>query len=209
MRAAFSGYALFLAAMLAASPAFAGEQAPEAVLKAATAQQGVLPLFDFARMTETVAARHWWLASPEQQKRLIGEFRTLIARTYAAALAHQSDHAIEYRRGRMAPGAMYARVRSQARQPGGERMSIDYDMEKTSEGWKIYDIKLHGVSLIATYRETFADAVRDRGLNGLIGLLSEDNRRGGASAWTGGAAAQGGSSLVALAMLYSAVQGRR
>jgi ABC-type transporter MlaC component len=181
MKAMLSGSALFLAAALAASPSFAREQAPEAMLKAAAAQQKVLPLFDFARMTETVVARNWRLASPEQQKRLTAEFRTLVARTYAAALANQSGH---------------------------KRVTIDYDMEKTAEGWKIYDIKLHGVSLIATYRESFADAVRDRGLNGLIGLLSADNRQGGASVWTGGAAPQG-ESLIALAVLYSALLGRR
>lgn len=199
---------MFLAAALAASPLFAREQAPEAMLKAAAAQQRVLPLFDFARMTKTVVARNWRLASPEQQKRLTAEFRTLVARTYSASLANQSDHAIDYQRSRMAPGDTHVRVRSDARQPGGERMTIDYDMENTAEGWKIYDIKLRGVSLIATYRESFAEAVRERGLNGLIGLLSADNRQGGASVWTGGAAPQG-KSLIALAMLHSALQGRR
>jgi ABC-type transporter MlaC component len=182
MQATRWGCALFLAAALAASPSFAREQAPEAMLKAAAAQQSVLPLFDFGRMTETVVARNWRLASPEQQKRLTAEFRTLVARTYFAALANQSGH---------------------------KRVTIDYDMEKTAEGWKIYDIKLLGVSLIATSRDSFAEAVRQGGVNGLIGLLSEDNRQGGASVWTRGAAAQGGQSLLTLAMLYSALQGRR
>jgi phospholipid transport system substrate-binding protein len=181
MQATHWGCALFLAAAVAASPSFARDQAPEAVLKEAAAQQRVLPLFDFARMTETVVARNWRRASPEQQKRLTAEFGTLVARTYAAALANQSGH---------------------------KRVTIDYDMEKTADGWKIYDIKLHGVSLIATYRESFAEAVRERGLNGLVGLLSADNRRGGAFVWTGGAAPRG-ESLIALAVLYSALQGRR
>jgi phospholipid transport system substrate-binding protein len=65
------------------------------------------------------------------------------------------------------------------RQSGKERLTIDYDMEKTPAGWKVYDIKIAGVSLVTTYRDTFAGKVRDGGIEGLIRALSDKNRQGG------------------------------
>jgi phospholipid transport system substrate-binding protein len=65
------------------------------------------------------------------------------------------------------------------RQPGSTQpVSIDYEMEKTSNGWKVYDVKVGGVSLVTTYRETFAAEVKDRGVDGLIKSLVEKNRSG-------------------------------
>ncbi len=75
------------------------------------------------------------------------------------------------------PGATEVTVKSDVKQPGAERMTIDYDMEKTPAGWKVYDIKVAGVSLVTTYRDTFAGKVRDGGVDGLIKSLSDKNRQ--------------------------------
>ena len=140
----------------------------------------ILPLFDFARMTQVAVARNWRLATPEQQKSLTGEFKTLLVRTYSTALSNYRDQVIEFKRLRAAPGDTEVTVKSVMKQAGTDPLSMDYDMEKTAAGWKVYDIKIDGVSLIANYRETFAARVRDGGVDGLIKSLTEKNRQGDA-----------------------------
>jgi len=140
----------------------------------------ILPLFDFPRMTQNAAARSWLAASPQQQKALTAEFRTLLVRTYSTALSSYHDQIIEFKPLRGAAGDREVTVRSVIRQSGAAPMSMDYEMEKLPQGWKVYDIKLDGVSLITTYRETFADTVRDSGMDGLIKLLADKNRLGDA-----------------------------
>ncbi|MEK6245692.1 MAG: ABC transporter substrate-binding protein [Pseudomonadota bacterium] len=137
----------------------------------------ILPLFNFRHMTQRAVAPNWRLASPEQQNALIAEFRTLLVRTYSVALANYRDQAIEYKPLRLAPGETDVTVKSTVKQPGAERMTIDYDMEKTPAGWKVYDIKVAGISLITTYRSTFAQIAREGGVDGLIQSLSAKNRQ--------------------------------
>jgi phospholipid transport system substrate-binding protein len=137
----------------------------------------ILPLFDFERMTSLAVARNWRGASPEQQAALVAEFRTLLVRTYSRALSSYRDQEIEYKPLRAAAGDTDVLVRSLVRRPGVETLTIDYDMEDTPAGWKVYDVKVGGVSLVITYRESFAAAVRDGGVDGLIKLLADKNRQ--------------------------------
>jgi len=139
----------------------------------------ILPHFDFTRMTQIAVARNWRLATPEQQKALTLEFQTLLVRTYSTALSSYRNQVIEYKPLRVAPDATEVTVKSEVRQSRRERVTIDYDMEKTPAGWKVYDIKLGGVSLVTTYRDTFAGRVRAGGIEGLIKSLSDKNRQGG------------------------------
>jgi phospholipid transport system substrate-binding protein len=140
-------------------------------------QGKILPLFDFERMTSLAVARNWRGASPEQQAALVAEFRTLLVRTYSRALSTYRDQEIEYKPLRAAAGDTDVLVRSLVRRPGVETLTIDYDMEDTPAGWKVYDVKVGGVSLVITYRESFAAAVRDGGVDGLIKLLADKNRQ--------------------------------
>jgi phospholipid transport system substrate-binding protein len=140
----------------------------------------ILPFFDFTRMTQTAMARNWRLATPEQQKALTTEFKTLLVRTYSTALSSYHGQVIEFKRLRAASGDTEVTVKSVMKQPGTEPLTMDYDMEKIAAGWKVYDIKIDGVSLITTYRETFAGKVRDGGVDGLIKSLSDKNRQGDA-----------------------------
>jgi phospholipid transport system substrate-binding protein len=140
-------------------------------------EKKVLPLFDFQRMTRTAVARHWRLASPKQQDALVAQFTALLARTYATALLSYRDQEIEYtplRVGQMAEAEVL--VRSSVRRRGAETLTIDYDMENTLTGWKVYDIRIAGVSLVIAYRETFAAEVRASGIDGLIKSLSDKKR---------------------------------
>jgi phospholipid transport system substrate-binding protein len=140
----------------------------------------VLPHFDFRRATRIAMGVNWRRATPEQQEQLTHEFRTLLVRTYSGALASYRDHVIEFRPLRARPGDIEVTVRSQVKQAGTEPVAIEYDMEKTESGWKVFDVRVAGISLVATYRTTFAEEVRNRGIGGLIDSLSSKNRQGGA-----------------------------
>jgi phospholipid transport system substrate-binding protein len=139
-------------------------------------QSTILPLFNFRHMTQLSVGRSWRLASPEQQTALIAEFRKLLVHTCSTALANYRDQAIEYKPLRIVSGETELTVKSTVERPGAERITIDYDVEKTTAGWKIYDIRIAGTSLIATYQSTFARTMRDGTVNGLINFLSAKNR---------------------------------
>ena len=139
----------------------------------------VVPHFNFTRMTRIAMARNWRSASPEQQKELTGEFKTLLVRTYSTAISSYRDQKIDYRPLRAKPEDTEVTVKSEVKQSGSSQpVSIDYEMEKTPNGWKVYDVKVGGVSLVTTYRDTFASEVKDRGVDGLIKSLSAKNRQG-------------------------------
>src|SRR3954471_3763107 len=123
----------------------------------------IMPLFDFPEMTKIALALNWHRASAEQQKALTVEFRTLLVRTYSSALASYRNEVVEYRPLRAKAGELDVTVRSVVLRPGLEPIAIDYDMEKTASGWKVYDVKVGGVSLIINYRGSFAAEVRASG----------------------------------------------
>jgi phospholipid transport system substrate-binding protein len=137
----------------------------------------ILPLFDFRHMTQLAVARNWRVATAGQQDQLVSEFRTLLVRTYTSALTSYRDQPINYKPLRVLPGVTEVTVKSSIRQTGSEPTTIDYDMEKSAAGWKVYDIKFAGVSLITTYRSSFADSVRDGGIDGLIKSISAKNHQ--------------------------------
>ena len=137
----------------------------------------ILPHFDFAHTTRIAMGANWRRASPEQREQLVREFRTLLVRTYSGVLANYRDQVIEFKPLRAQPGDTQVTVRSEVRQSGTQAVSIDYEMEKTPSGWKVYDVKISGASLAATYRDTFAEEVRNHGIEGLIDSLSSTNRR--------------------------------
>jgi phospholipid transport system substrate-binding protein len=141
-------------------------------------EQRILPHFDFTHMTQLAVARNWLVATPEQRIVLTAEFRTLLVRTYSTALAGYRDQTFEFKPLRAARGDTDVTVRSVIRQAGTAPLNLDYDLEKQAAGWKVYDIKIAGMSLITTYRDSFATTVRESGVNGLIHALADKNRLG-------------------------------
>jgi phospholipid transport system substrate-binding protein len=153
-------------------------QAGDAKKAADLIETKIVPHFNFVRMTRIAMARNWRLASPEQQKELVGEFKTLLVRTYSTALSNYRDQQIDYRPLRAKPEDTEVTVRSDVKPSGSSQpVSIDYEMEKTPNGWKVYDVKVGGVSLVTTYRDTFASEVRERGVDGLLKSLAAKNRQ--------------------------------
>jgi phospholipid transport system substrate-binding protein len=136
----------------------------------------VLPHFNFSAMTALAMGQNWNKATPEQKKRLIEEFRTLLVRTYASALAAYSEQRFDFRPLRARPTDTDVTVNVRVIQSGAQPVPIDYSMEKTAAGWKVYDVMVGGVSLVANYRTEFNSTVREAGVEGLIKNLQAKNR---------------------------------
>ena len=136
----------------------------------------VIPHFNFQAMTALAMGQNWRKAAPAQRKRLVEEFKTLLVRTYASALAAYSDEKFDFRPLRAKPSDTDVIVQVRVLQAGAQPVPIDYSMEKTPEGWKVYDVVVGGVSLVANYRTEFNNVVRDSGVDGLIKNLDSKNR---------------------------------
>jgi phospholipid transport system substrate-binding protein len=136
----------------------------------------VLPHFNFTAMTALAMGQNWAKASPEQKRRLIEEFRTLLVRTYASALAAYSEQKFDFRPLRARPTDTDVTVNVRVLQPGAQPVTLDYSMEKTANGWKVYDVIVGGVSLVANYRTEFVNTVRSSGVDGLVRELQVKNK---------------------------------
>jgi phospholipid transport system substrate-binding protein len=141
----------------------------------------IMPNVNFQRMTSSAVGPAWRQATPEQQKRLQEEFKILLVRTYAGALAQVTDQTITMRPLRAAPDDKEVLVRSEIK-GGGESIQLDYRLEKTpgqGAGWRIYNLNVLGVWLVETYRSQFAQEINAKGIDGLIATLTERNKNNG------------------------------
>ncbi|WP_028103531.1 MlaC/ttg2D family ABC transporter substrate-binding protein [Pseudoduganella violaceinigra] len=137
----------------------------------------ILPYVDFQKMTSLAAGRYWKEATPEQQKQLSAEFRTLLIFTYSGALSQVKDQTVDFKPMRSSPGDTDVEVRSQVNQQRGEPVQLNYRVAKTDAGWKIYDINVLGAWLVEAYKGTFASEISKGGIDGLIKTLSEKNKK--------------------------------
>lgn len=140
----------------------------------------IMPNVNFSRMTASAVGRFWRQATPEQQKRLQDEFKTLLMRTYSGALGEVKEHTLSFKPLRAKPEDTEVVVRSEVR-GRGEPIQLDYRLEKTAAGWKIYDLNVLGVWLVETYRSQFAQEINTKGLDGLIASLAQRNKANGKS----------------------------
>lgn len=137
----------------------------------------IAPHFNFAGMAQLAVGKNWSAANPEQRKALVAEFRALLVQTYTASLLLYKDQKIEYRPLKLAADDTDVLVRSLVRQSGGgEPVQVDYGMEKTDSGWKVYNVKIGGISLVESYRTTFNTEIQKNGVDGLIKTLRDKNR---------------------------------
>jgi len=137
----------------------------------------IMPKVNFSRMTASAVGRSWRQATPEQQARLQDEFKNLLVRTYAGALSQLQDQTISVKPLRAQAGDTEVIVRTEIL-GRGEPIQLDYRMEKTAGGWKIYDLNVLGVWLVETYRTQFAQEISARGIDGLIATLALRNKNG-------------------------------
>ena len=135
----------------------------------------IIPHVNFVRMTASAVGRNWRQATSEQQKRLQEEFKILLIRTYAGALAQVKDQSVNVKPLRASAGETELVVRTEVL-GRGDPVQLDYRMEKTATGWKIYDLNVLGVWLVETYRTQFAQEISARGVDGLIASLAQRNK---------------------------------
>ncbi len=135
----------------------------------------VMPHIDFRRMTASAVGRHWREATPEQQKRLQDEFKTLLVRTYAGALNEVEDQTVQIRPTRAQPGDKEVIVRTEVR-GRGDPIQLDYRLSQIGDSWKIYDVNVLGVWLVQNYRNSFAQEIGSNGVDALIAKLAERNK---------------------------------
>jgi phospholipid transport system substrate-binding protein len=141
----------------------------------------VMPHVNFQRMTAIAVGRAWRSATPEQQKRLLDEFKTLLVRTYSGALIQVKDQTVQLKPLRAGADDPEVVVRTEVKGKG-DPIQLDYRLEKTPAGWKIYDVNVLGVWLADTsFKSQFAPIVANSGLDGLIGSLVELNRKAAAA----------------------------
>ena len=142
----------------------------------------VLPHFNFQAMTSSAVGRNWDKANAEQKARLIDEFKTLLVCTYSSALASYSNQKFDFRPLRAKPTDTDVTVNVRIMQSGSEPVTIDYDMEKRPGGWKVWDVRVGGISLVANYRTEFDNLIRETGVDGLIkALVAKNNSQGQAT----------------------------
>lgn len=133
----------------------------------------VLPHFNFAHMTSFAMGRDWRSANADQQKVLTEEFKNLLVRTYSNAFTNYKNQTVTVKPTRLQPADTDATVRTLISQASGQPVSIDYSLEKTATGWKVYDVIVAGSSLVTVYRQKFHEQVQSGGIDGLIKYMQE------------------------------------
>lgn len=196
IHASFKRFVWLLALLLAAPlAARAAAPAPEALVKKVTEEvltilrehkhadgvsrgeaiklieDKVAPHFDFRRMTALAVGRGWREADDGQREALIEAFHTLLVRTYANALSNYENQTVSFIGAQGAEGAQEITVRSQINQPGATPIALDYRLERTDQGWKVFDVAVDHVSLVTSYRGSFAAELRKGGVDGLLQAL--------------------------------------
>ncbi len=137
----------------------------------------VMPNVNFTRMTASAVGRNWRQATPEQQKRLQDEFKNMLVRTYSGALSQVKDQTVSVKPLRAGAADTEVIVRTEVI-GRGDPVQLDYRMEKTASGWKIYDFNVLGVWMVETYRTQFAQEISAHGIDGLIATLVQRNKSG-------------------------------
>jgi phospholipid transport system substrate-binding protein len=138
----------------------------------------VMPYVDFQRMTASAVGRYWRQATPAQQKSLEDAFKILLVRTYSGALSQVQDQTVDVKPMRSAPTDKEVVVRTEVK-GRGDPVQLDYRLEQTPVGWKIYDVNVLGVWLVENYRNSFSDQIGAGGIDGLITKLQERNKANG------------------------------
>lgn len=142
----------------------------------ALVEQKILPNANFQRTTQIAMGRNWSKATPEQQKQIADEFKTLLIRTYSGAIAQIRDQTVQFRPYRGSPDDTDATIRTQVINKG-EPIQLDYRLEKTPQGWKVYDINVLGAWLTEAYKGSFNTIVGQQGVEGVIKTLQDRNRQ--------------------------------
>ncbi|NEV63076.1 MlaC/ttg2D family ABC transporter substrate-binding protein [Thiorhodococcus minor] len=138
----------------------------------------VAPHFDFQRITQGALGQYWRQATPAQQQRLVDGFKQVLIRTYARSLLSYSGEEIRYLPVKPGSRPSTVTVSTEVREPGAAPIPVDYRMYNNGNGWKVYDVVINNASLVGNYRSSFANEIRQSGVDGLIAKLVDMNQKG-------------------------------
>lgn len=136
----------------------------------------VLPHFDFVHMTRLSVGKSWRAATPEQKQALVKEYRDILVRTYTKAFTVYRDQTVEVKPVKMAADATEVTIKTSINKPGAAPIPVNYEMEKGTDTWKVFDLTIEGVSLVTSYRGTFNSEIQEKGIDGLIQILADKNK---------------------------------
>ena len=139
-------------------------------------EKKIVPYTDMRRTTEMAMGPNWKKATPEQQNQLVLEFKNLLIRTYSGALSQLRDQTVQFKALRAAPDDKEVVVKTVVL-GRGDPVPLDYRLEKTEKGWKVYDINIMGVWLVEAYRNQFSNQISQNGIDGLVKFLQDRNKQ--------------------------------
>ena len=139
-------------------------------------EKKIVPYTDMRRTTEMAMGPNWKKASPEQQAQLTSEFKNLLIRTYSGALSQLRDQTVQFKALRASPDDKEVVVKTVVL-GRGDPVPLDYRLEKTANGWKVYDMNIMGVWLVEAYRNQFSNQISQNGIEGLVKFLQDRNKQ--------------------------------
>ena len=139
-------------------------------------EKKIVPYTDMRRTTEMAMGPNWKKATPEQQAQLTSEFKNLLIRTYSGALSQLRDQTVQFKALRAAPDDKEVVVKTVVL-GRGDPVPLDYRLEKTAGGWKVYDMNIMGVWLVEAYRNQFSNQISQNGIEGLVKFLHDRNKQ--------------------------------
>ena len=139
-------------------------------------EKKIVPYTDMRRTTEMAMGPNWKKASAEQQALLVSEFKSLLIRTYSGALSQLRDQTVQFKALRAAADDKEVVVKTVVL-GRGDPVPLDYRLEQTANGWKVYDMNIMGVWSVEAYRNQFANQISQNGIDGLIKFLQERNKQ--------------------------------
>ena len=139
-------------------------------------EKKIVPYTDMRRTTEMAMGPNWKKATPEQQNQLVLEFKNLLIRTYSGALSQLRDQTVQFKALRAAPDDKEVVVKTVVL-GRGDPVPLDYRLEKTDKGWKVYDINIMGAWLVEAYRNQFSNQISQNGIDGLVKFLQDRNKQ--------------------------------
>jgi len=139
-------------------------------------EKKIVPYTDMRRTTEMAMGPNWKKATLEQQNQLVLEFKNLLIRTYSGALSQLRDQTVQFKALRAAPDDKEVVVKTVVL-GRGDPVPLDYRLEKTDKGWKVYDINIMGAWLVEAYRNQFSNQISQNGIDGLVKFLQERNKQ--------------------------------
>ena len=143
----------------------------------------IAPHIDFVTLSRLALGKNWRQATREQREVFVREFSRLLVKVYSTALAGFTNQEVEYLPSTFATNKRRATVRSRILDNTQAPLAIDYSLRKVNNTWKIYDVKIEGISLAFNYRASFTEEISAHGIEGMLQRLAKKNKVKTQSQW--------------------------